>query len=60
MHKTLMQVPNELFYDNAIKSGYVGDEEKVFLYSRTPFLFVDVKDGKETLRGTSFANLQEV
>ena len=25
MHEKLMQVPNELFYDNKINCGYVGD-----------------------------------
>ena len=54
-----MQVPNMLFYNNQIKCGYVGDIAKVFLYSRTPFLFVDVKDGQETMEGTSFFNQLE-
>ena len=52
-----MQVPNMLFYDNAIKCGYVGDIAKVFLWSRTPFLFVDVQNGVEVLKGTSFYNI---
>ena len=60
MHETLMQVPNMLFYDNAIQCGYVGDIAKVFLYSMKPFLFIDVKDGQEKLKGTSFVNFQEV
>lgn len=55
-----MQVPNLLFYDNCIKCGYVGDEEKIFLYSRSPFLFVDVPNGSERVKSTSFFNLQEV
>ena len=54
-----MQVPNMLFYDNMIKCGYVGDIAKVFLYSNTPFLFVDVKNGQEMIKGTSFFNQLE-
>jgi hypothetical protein len=55
-----MQVPNMLFYDNKINCGYVGDIQKVFLYSKSPFLFVDVRNGEEKLKGTSFVNFQEV
>ena len=54
-----MQVPNMLFYDNQIKCGYKEDIGKVFLYSFTPFLFVDVKNGQETMKGTSFFNQLE-
>ena len=60
MHETLMQVPNMLFYDNLIKCGYVGDVQKMFLYSKKPFLFVNVEDGQEELKGTSFLNFAEV
>lgn len=60
MHETLMQVPNRLFYDNLIKCGYVGDEQKILLFSDKPFLFVDVKDGQEKIKGTSFCNYAEV
>ena len=59
MHETLMQVPNMLFYNNCIKCGYVGDIQKVFLYSNRPFLFVDVKNGREQVKGTSFCNFEE-
>ena len=59
MHETLMQVPNMLFYQNQIKCGYVGDKQKVFLYSRCPFLFVDIRNGQEKLKGTSFVNFEE-
>lgn len=55
-----MKVPNLLFYDNLIKCGYVSDIQKVFLYSNKPFLFVDVTNGQEQLKGTSFVNFQEV
>ena len=55
-----MQVPNMLFYDNKIQCGYVGDIQKVFLYSKKPFLFVNVQDGQEKLKGTSFVNYEEV
>ena len=60
MHETLMQVPNQLFYDNMIKCGYVGDVHKMYLYSNRPFLFVNVTNGREKLKGTSFANFEEV
>lgn len=60
MHESLMQVPNLLFYNNLIKCGYVPDIQKVFLYSYKPFLFVDVVNGQEQLKGTSFVNFQEV
>ena len=62
MHDTLMEVPNRLFYDGKIKSGYVPDplNQKMFLYSRRPFLFIDVKNGREQIKGTSFANFEEV
>ena len=60
MHETLMQVPNMLFYDNMIKCGYVGDREKMFLYAMKPFLFIDVKNGREKIKGTSFCNFEEV
>lgn len=59
MHDSLMRVPNMLFYANKIKSGYVGDMQKMFLYSKRPFLFIDVKDGEEKVKGTSFANFEE-
>ena len=55
-----MQVPNMLFYNNMIKCGYVGNPWKKFMYSNAPFLFVDVPNGKEQIKGTSFCNLQEV
>ena len=48
-----------LFYENLIKCGYVGDVQKMFLYSNKPFLFIDVIDGQEEPKGTSFANFQE-
>lgn len=60
MHEYLMRVPNELFYENRILSGYTGDIHKMFLYSKKPFLFVDVKNGQEKNKGTSFANFEEV
>ena len=60
MHDTLMRVPNLLFYDNKIKSGYKEDDQKIFLYSKVPFLFVNVMDGEELSKGTSFCNMKEV
>ena len=60
MHASLMKVPNTLFYNNTIKCGYTPNEEKQFLYAKKPFLFIDVNDGRETLKGTSFMNWEEV
>ena len=60
MHETLMQVPNMLFYENRIQCGYVGNIQKMFLFSKKPFLFVDVPDGVEKIKGTSFLNFEEV
>ena len=60
MHESLMNVPNTLFYNNAIKCGYVPNSDKQFMYSQKPFLFIDVADGKESLNGTSFMNQKEV
>lgn len=60
MHETLMQVPNRLFYEGLIQCGYVPDRQKMFMFSRRPFLFVDVKNGREKVKGTSFANFEEV
>ena len=60
MHSDLMKVPNTLFYDNSIQCGYSKNPEKCFLYALTPFLFIDVKDGVEKLKGTSFLNQKEV
>ena len=59
MHRSLMEVPNMLYYNNRIKCGYQGNPEKQFMYSQSPFLFVDVSDGREQLKGTSFFNEQE-
>ena len=55
-----MSVPNSLFYDNKIKCGYQPDPQKVFLFSKRPFLFINVGHGKEKMKGTSFANFEEV
>ena len=45
MHKSLMDVPNTLFYDNKIRSGYVVNPWKLFMQSDSPFLFIDVPNG---------------
>ena len=56
MHPSLLRVPNELFYDNKIKCGYSHNEDKQFLFSDKPFLFIDVPHGSESLKGTSYVN----
>jgi len=60
MHESLMQVPNILFYDNLLKCGYNNDDQKTFLFSKSPFLFVDVEQGAEERKGYSYVNFQEV
>ena len=55
-----MEVPNLLFYEGRIKCGYKGNEEKKFMYSDSPFLFIDVKEGVERLKGTSYYNEEEI
>ena len=60
MHEALMQVPNMLFYNNQIKSGYTPSAGRKFMNSDAPFLFIDVSHGREQLKGTSFCNMAEV
>ena len=59
MHRSLMEVPNMLFYKDRIKCGYVKNIEKQFLYSQSPFLFVDVPNGREIRKETSYWNESE-
>ena len=47
MHEALMQVPNMLFYDNKIKSGYTPSADRKFMNSDAPFLFIDVTHGQD-------------
>ncbi len=54
-----MDVPNMLFYENMIKCGYKSNIEKQFMYSKAPFLFIDVPDGQEEKKGTSYYNTAE-
>ena len=49
-----------LFYKNMIKCGYKSNIEKHFMYSSAPFLFIDVPEGREKIKGTSFYNTAEV
>ena len=60
MHESLMAVPNLLFYNNEIQSGYMANPDKRFMFSESPFLFIDVPNGTERKKGTSFCNMQEV
>ena len=53
MHEALMQVPNLLFYNNLIKCGYSPNPWKKFMYSNAPFLFIDIPNGREQIKGTS-------
>ena len=56
MHEALMQVPNLLFYNNLIKCGYSPNPWKKFMYSNAPFLFINIPNGREQIKGTSFCN----
>ena len=47
MHDSLLKVPNKLFYNNCIMSGYQAIAGKQFLGAKIPFLFIDVREGKE-------------
>lgn len=60
MHKALLNVPNTLYYENRIKSEYVPPFLKRFMYAFSPFLFIDVPNGTQKLKGTSFYNDAEV
>ena len=60
MHPELLKVPNRLFYANKIQNGYKSIEGKQFLSALSPFLFIDVKDGQEQIKGTSFINEREI
>mmetsp|Transcript_1551 Transcript_1551/g.2138 ORF Transcript_1551/g.2138 Transcript_1551/m.2138 type:complete len:82 (-) Transcript_1551:719-964(-) len=60
MHQSLMEVPNLLFYDNRIRCGYVPNPDKKFMFSDAPFLFIDVPEGVEAKKGTSYYNMSEV
>lgn len=36
------------------------NREKRFMFSESPFLFIDVPNGVEKKKGTSFCNMKEV
>lgn len=59
MHPALLKVPNTLYYNHMIKSEYKVDPQKRFMFAASPFLFIDVPQGTETLKGTSFYNNAE-
>ena len=60
MHRSLMEVPNLLFYENRIRCGYVPNQDRRFMFSDSPFLFIDVPHGVEAKKGTSYFNMSEV
>lgn len=41
MHSFLLEVPNTLFYDQMIESGYKNSFENLFIHKDKPLLFVD-------------------
>ena len=55
MHPYLLNVPNTLYYDNAIKSGYKKSYQNKFLSNDTPLLFINL-ESDEKRYGTSFLN----
>ena len=55
MHPYLLTVPNVLFYDNKIVSGYKKSFDNKFINSELPFLFIDCETIEEGY-GTSFSN----
>ena len=55
MHPYLLTVPNVLFYDNKIVSGYKKSFNNKFINSELPFLFIDCETNEEGY-GTSFSN----
>ena len=59
MHPCILNLPNSLFYENKISSGYVQKDVNFFIDKEKPLLFVNVK-GKEQKQGTSFYNQDEV
>jgi hypothetical protein len=59
MHPCILNLPNSLFYENKISSGYVHKDVNFFIDKEKPLLFVNVK-GKEQKQGTSFYNQDEV
>jgi superfamily I DNA and/or RNA helicase len=46
MHPCILNLPNSLFYENKISSGYVHKDVNFFIDKEKPLLFVNVK-GKE-------------
>jgi hypothetical protein len=56
MHDYLLKVPNLLFYDDKIKSGYKKNPKMPFVIDeKKPMLFIDCET-VELKYGTSFSN----
>lgn len=59
MHKFLLTVPNVLFYEGKIESGYKGEGLKLrFLHKEKPMLFIDCET-EEQRYGSSYSNEEE-
>lgn len=58
MHPELLKVPNVLFYDNRISSGYKKDFDTKFLHREQPILFIDCET-EERSYGPSYTNPEE-
>ncbi len=55
MHPFLLQVPNALYYDGMIESGYKISYENKFISREYPLLFINCET-KEQRYGTSYTN----
>jgi superfamily I DNA and/or RNA helicase len=58
MHPFLLNVPNVLFYDQMIGSGYKIQYETRFLHKEYPMLFIDCET-EEQRYGSSYTNEEE-
>lgn len=58
MHDYLLKVPNVLFYDNKIESGYKNEFENLFLNREKPMLFIDCNTVEQRY-GSSYSNEEE-
>jgi len=58
MHPKLMCIPNELVYDNQIRSMYRGDIAPIFMCEHAPILFVNCEESEGDF-GTSYFNREE-
>ncbi len=58
MHPYLLQVPNVLYYDNKITTGYRIQVENKFIHRDYPMLFINCETDEQGY-GTSYMNTDE-